>query len=473
MNQHTRRIGAGSARALAFIALVVCSSPALADDSKTKEKVEVDPTLPICRIDSSTPAALAGAPEGRQNGSIDNPLNQFAYHCLGLTGWSKYDVLSLNGQIQALDVASSVEIVPSYSRNFRTQLADGRIRASYHRFRVGGAIPIDGDRSATFADLSKSGLNEATLILGYEYGRVRIRPQEFQKRARDGLEAARRDCILDQLQRPHDDPLRERGKLLELSTHDQIRAACDGTALSRWMQENGANKYFKSIVQPQWRPREDPTLFGGAELRYTPRVERSFFPLSDPAGNGATPLTQLPADFPSNPSIVRRDLFAAKVYAGSSFLAFTKERNDTAIGKDKEVSIDGSVTYRRDLQFVAGTKDRSICPGGGAIISCSTINTAAPFLLDGWVLGARAAIRIPRLSYLPLVGIQGTFTYALDTDQLGVEVPLFAFADEEGKTEAGVVLNHTGDGRVGGLRLPGSTKISFFLGRKFRLTGRP
>lgn len=434
----------------------------------------------LCDLGPSVPARLAGVADvtGDEETAGTDPrgeLNDFTARCLGMSALDALTLIDFSGRILATSVASNAEIVPSYARYQRTLLEDGRIRASYHRWRIGASVPLDKDgKSATFADLSQPNLNEFGVIGGYEYGRVRVRRREFQRRAGDALANARRDCLENKLISPADEPFgKGGGATVRMRDRDAAIAECEGAALRTWMAAR-KEAYFATVIKPQWKPRADPSLYGGIEGRYAPNARRSFFALSDPALTGGTPITQLPPTFPAGASAITRDLYSVRLYLGTSFLLST-DRSGADIGKEKEAAFDGSISYRRDLQFVAGTQDRTICPiTAGSIARCASVNTAAPYELRGWVVSGRFAAHLPVKLFGPDAGVELRTSYAFDIDQVGVELPVYAFIESDGATKAGVALNYTDSGMTkAGLRLPGAFKLSFFLGRKFRLSGRP
>ena len=434
----------------------------------------------LCDLGPTVPARLAGIDDetGAEETAGDDPrneLNDFTARCLGMSALEALTLIDLSGRILATSVASNAEVVPSYTRYQRTLLKDGRIRASYHRWRIGASVPLDKDgKSATFADLSQPNLNEVGVIGGYEYGRVRVRRQEFQRRAGDALAAARRDCLENKLISPADEPFgKNGGATVRMRDRAAAIAECDGSALRAWMAAR-KEAYFATVIKPQWKPRADPSLYGGIEGRYAPNARRSYFSLSDPALAGGTPITQLPPAFPDGASTIRRDLYSVRLYLGTSFL-LSEDRSGSDIGKEKEAAFDGSISYRRDLQFVAGTQARTICPiAAGSIARCASVNTAAPYELRGWVASGRLAAHLPIKLFGPDAGVELRTSYAFDIDQIGVELPVYAFIEADGVTKAGVALNYTDSGMTkAGLRLPGAFKLSFFLGRKFRLSGRP
>lgn len=426
----------------------------------------------ICTIGAETPAILADVP-ARENRSYhdQNPVNEFTFRCLGLKERSALSVTDLNGQLQVTSTTTTAEVVPSYTRFYRTPMTDGRTRVSYHKFRLGASIPLDkGGKSATFADLSQPNLsNEVSLVAGFEYGRVHVNAGVARDATIAALRAARRDCLAFVASEPFRDPLADGGRILIPRTEAEVLSACDGVNLSNWMRDHKRGQtYYDAIVKPLWQPNPSSTLLLGVEGRYG-RATRSFFPLRDPANTGIPLMTSLPADFPKTSSSLTRDLFSVKVYGSTTF---SLSPNPDA---EKTAAVGISIAYRRDMQFPNGTTDQIICPPStGAYVSCPSITVAPPYVLQGWVVGGRFAIKIPRFFYLPEMGFEAKLTYALDTKQLGLEFPLYAFADAEGKTQGGVSLNCTNNGQTSnGYPLKGECKAVVFIGRKFELGGRP
>lgn len=402
---------------------------------------------------------------------VVNDPNLFQ-RCIGLGRWRDFPQSELNINLAATS-ETTIDVIPSYTRYYRSPFTDGEAFNWYWKVLGGVSVKLDsGKKSATFADLTKFEASRGIEYVGgleIGFGPRRSR-SDFLADARRGLLAARRACIAYYSSDPEADPLVLPAPGQPGSTHTVLRtpsdvvSKCTGTALTSWIAVDPERReiYYKSIVKPQWGYGKANSLYFGAEGRLS-EPELSFFPLHDPASTGMPLIRTLPPNFPKDASNVTPTLFSVIGYAG------------TVLGN--RVGLSASLSYGRRADFLKDYKDVSVCAPQqpeAAFLKCASINTAPPYVSEGWAIGGRAALAIGRFLFFPEMGLETKLSYRFDIDQFGIQVPFLTFLDDKGKTTAGVLLGCTTDGETAnGFKIDGDCRASLFVGSSFKLAGRP
>lgn len=380
--------------------------------------------------------------------------------CIGLRKWTDYSPADLNLKIVASS-DTSISIAPSWTLYRKTRTTDaGDLYNSYHKLSGGIAAKLNSDKkAANFADLTSfEFVKGVEYTLGYEYGRTAASSRAtYLKTASDALKAARRACIADLASDP--------AVMAEPSPID-ISYRCSGAALTAWIASDATRRttYYRSMILPQWGQGKEPAFYIGAEAKYS-KPEFAFFPLNDPAGTGPTPVTTLPPGFPNaGSSSASRSLFSLKAYVGT-------------VAGDR-IGLSASVSYGRTATFLKAYDDQDVCapqPATGMLhLKCAKIDTAPPYYSEGWSVGGRAAVKVPRLLFLPELGLEAKLSYRFDIDQLGFEAPLRFAIDSDGKTTGGIRVGCTSDGSTSnGTKIAGDCQAAFFVGSAFKLAGKP
>ena len=348
-----------------------------------------------------------------------------------------------------------------YTFRFRRRFPTGDqsgTRPWYIRVEPGLRAQFDAGKNAAFADLTTF---EATpgvaATFALEFGISRRHPRAADEATvLTGLSTARRECFDDHLART----------AAQQSVGDAPPATehpCRAEHFQSWLAHRSRRgRYYREIVRPSWGNADIPHYFAGLRGSYGwNRYE--FFPLQDSANTGTPLLTSLPGDFPATPTRLDRDVFSYELYAGKGW------GDGTNWGLVPSLSL----AYRRTLAFVRGTEDQQICaPSTTFFTRCHTVDIAAPYELEGFVLGARLAARFPRVLFLPSTALEFRVTHSFDVDQWGFRVPIYFINDDKGMPNGGILLACTTDGRTAvGLELPGSCRASLIISSSFRLLG--
>lgn len=243
-------------------------------------------------------------------------------------------------------------------------------------------------------------------------------------------------------------------------------SACEGNALVAWMSDaKRANQYWGEIVAPLWGYKKDPETFAGFEVRYSFQ-DLSYRPVIDPA-TGAVIATTLPAEVKIHP-----EPYSIKLYGG-----FNREVGPKLL-PTATIGLTGSLTYRREVDFIEGTFGKTLCTPATAGATFDICNAdqrlAAPYDTSGFVAGAALNLQFRRFWYFPPVALSPRFMYAFDTKRPGIEIPFFLLTDSDGKLNSGVKYTCRFRGRTPeGLELKKSCAINFFLGTSFELGKTP
>lgn len=422
-----------------------------------------------CKATANTAEAIARLP------------GRYVLECLRLDSFDKYDVTSLNAQIGFGSGNDTAEVVPSYTYFWRKPVEADASEFSFSRLQLKGGIvvPLDkqGGTTAAFANLTEAQpFKRLGFVVGLEYGfNGRAKVADLTTVAQKMLAAAQRDCLAQQtettLQLASGEPAptaKEPGVDADAKANP-----CVGTNLNTWMRSDRArqNKYFSAIDAALWGKKPKSELYVGFEYRQFPRSQ-DYLPLVDPAGLG-TPLVSAPVfaiGASGQPSAsldetklikFSSNIFSAKAYAG---------------GINGDVGWAGSLSYRRAIEFPKGVVDQVVCqPGTSPVPRCVTAYIGAPYTTEGWVVGGRLAVKLPRFAFLPGSGAEVRLSYATDLEQFGIDAPLYLLSDEKGTALGGIRFGCTTDGRTDKdfVIKKGECKVSVFVGTKFELRGLP
>lgn len=407
----------------------------------------------------------------------DRGINSFVYHCLGLTRATDYEAIT-NLSVQFTGTKGNDQADMAITRTARAVKAamvhDAKLGAdvptmvpTYNRYRIGGFGRSGSNGEVPLIDLTTSNFASGVgLVAGFEWGRSRpLKATAMRTAINGGIAKARQECIAAN---SVVDPLRSD----TAAAGDRPRialdplAACEGNALVSWMSDpKRANQYWNDIVSPLWGYKKDPETFAGFESRYAFQ-DLSYRPVIDPA-TGAVVVTTLPPAVKIHP-----EPYSFKLYGG-----FNRE-----VGPAKEptatIGLTGSLTYRREIDFIDGTAGKTVCtPGvaGAAFDICNTDqNLAAPYDTRGFVAGAAINLQFRRFWYLPPVALSPRFTYAFDTKRPGIELPFFLLTDSDGKLNSGLKYTCRFRGRTQeGLELKKTCNINLFVGTNFEIGKTP
>jgi hypothetical protein len=211
--------------------------------------------------------------------------------------------------------------------------------------------------------------------------------------------------------------------------------------------------FLNGIIGPIWGTDAFPEWFGGFRVEYA-EPTFTYFALYDPLQPNIPLLPDVSGTAVEDKS---RTNWSVGAHAGH--------------GPDKSTRVEASVTYQEQHAFPKNFSDVTICsPISGLTISrCSKVNTAAPLKTEGFVLGFRGLTQTPQRGLLPSLGFDLKLTYAFDTDQFGLDLPIYFATDKDGKLNAGVRVAVTSNGEAdNGLKLPGDAKAFFFVGTSFQ-----
>lgn len=405
----------------------------------------------LCRADAGGPLRVVTWPDA------------YRKICLQASKHRDLNVTDLNFRIEGTKDSAAVEVVPAYTFRWRTSVpgedAGVQLGTSYFRMRGGARVYLDSGGNANFADLTAPDVVAGTEgIAGIEFGGTlgRRNLDSYVKKVREALVAARQACLAEALSTPRQDPLNAAGASLGLRDEAQAIAVCDEGSLSDWMTKKKAT-YYHALIPPLWDAKSGMRFYAGVQGTYA-KPEFAFFPLIDPAGVGI-PLD--PNAYPDGQLKERESVYSVKGYGGLVF---------------SELAAAGlSLSYRRDFKYPKGTKDQTVCrEGGEPYIRCASVNIGPPYELKGFVIGGRGALAIPRLYFLPPLGVEVLPSYALDVKQFGVVASLFFATDREGKTKSGIRVGCTSAGETDtGFPLQKDCKASVFFGTELNLEGRP
>lgn len=400
-------------------------------------------------------------------------LNEYARDCLNLTQAKQYkSTTDLGLQLTGtkgdgvLDVTLSRTIRAFGLASVGKTPDEDRFRSTYTKFTIGGFGAIGTTGDASLFNLSDFEFSTGIgFQLGVEWGRSASKTRaELRKSLYGGIAKARRECIA--YYGVHD-PMLNQVDSPETNVREVVRnpdpsGKCEGQGLVDWMKDPSRNAgYWSDFVAPMWGYKQDAEIFGGWLLRYG-YSDVTYRPVKDPI-TGAVIAATLPAEIERH-----TEPFSMKVYAG--FIDPIEWR----WLKGGKWGLTGSLTWRREYSFIDKTKDQQICypaSSGATYDLCTKANLAAPYELDGLVLGGSFNFQMPRLWYLPPFALSLRPSYAFDTDRLGLEVPFFLLTDAEGKLNSGFKVNCRFKGRTPhGLDLPEECGVGIFVGTTFDLT---
>jgi len=417
--------------------------------------------------------ALNGRDKQKKEASLDEReagtdegINAFVYHCLGLKRATDYEnTTKLSAQFVASKGSDQIEaMVSRTARALKAAGDDGSSRvAVYNKYSLGGFGRTGTDGSALLIDLTESNFASGVgIVAGFEWGRMpATATSKLETKIHKGIAKARQDCVAT-----HSiiDPLTSEPSISGARPQMALNPllACEGEGLRAWMSDTErSNRYWNDIVAPIWGYDGKPETFAGVQFRYAFQ-DLKYRPVIDP-NTGAVIATTLPEAITIHP-----EPYSLKLYGG--FNRPMKFRGD----KKGDIGLTGSLTYRREVDFIAGTSGKIICTPaavGATFDFCSTDQRlAAPYDTEGFVGGVALNLQADRFWYLPKIAVSPRLTYAFDTNRFGLEVPFFLFTDSEGKLNSGVQYTCRFRGQTTeGLELKKTCGVNLFVGTSFEI----
>lgn len=398
--------------------------------------------------------------------AIARDPNRYASACLGFDEWRDYAVAGLNSTLSIGAANDVVEAVGSYSIYKRQPQGAAADKYSFTRwqFRGGPLVPLDksGGTTAAFADLTEAQpFKRVGGLLGLEWRSGHdATTAGLTASAQKMLAKAQRDC-----EEHHNEAVLALSGGGAIGEPADFPAVCRGRKLQDFMAEPARrNTYWNMIADDLWGKKPNSEFFIGVEGRYLPyRIK--YLPLRDTALTGGTLLTESPFDISGSiPDANMREFnkprYSVKLYAG---------------GVDGSFGWGGSLTHRRVADQPKGTNDVTLCPPSATVATvCPLAKISRPYDSDGWVVGGRLAVKIPRLLFFPEAGVELKVSYAADLNQVAFDAPVHLLADKDGKAMGGVRVGCTGDGKTElGYVIKGECKASVFIGTIFALRGVP
>jgi hypothetical protein len=460
-NEATRARAAAEAAAAKADAAILAAERTLAAIGAPLTTVPAPPPVATADISPATPCSVALTADAIARNAVE------FQSCLGLKGWTHFDIADLNTQLTAKLVDTRIEVGPTFTLRWGppSEAEAGRkYRTAYLKTRAAFLAQVGSDsKTAAFADLTDTGhASGMGYMIGLEYGvsGARLFDDPLNKDGyvddvQKGLDAAARDCrvsasadLVPAEAVPGNSAFR---------TQQQIIDHCSGQNLLTWMRdEKNRSKYYRSIVQPIWGNAAKPEWYGGVDWRWR-KPEYPYIPLKDPAGTGIPLVAAIPADTTKQ----KEEVWALRGYIGHRPVPW--------------LDLSASLSYRRDFVFPKGTGDQDVCPlAGGSFTICGKYNIAPPLELKGLVVGARAAVEIPRVGFLPNLASELKVTHDFETNQWGFQVPFYFVVDDKNVPNAGVLFGCTTGGRAAfDTLLPKDCKASVFLSTSFNIDGRP
>lgn len=403
----------------------------------------------------------------------DRGINAFVYRCLNLTEASQYEAITnlsvqFNGakgndtaELAVTRTARAVKKASFYNPD--TKQDEPALAATYNRYRLGGFGRVGSNGEAPLIDLTQSSFASGVgVVAGFEWGRHRpVAKSKLRTQIHAGLAKARRDCFADY---SLVDPLKPETASGADRPHIALNplTMCEGDNFRKWLTDH-SNKYWTDIVAPLWGIGDEKAeTFAGIEARYAFQ-DVSYLPVIDPA-TGAVIVTTLPDAVTIHP-----EPYSVKLYGGFN----RKIGDDTAT-----IGMTGSLTYRREIDFLGSTSGRTLCspaaPGATFDICDTDLKLAAPYDTKGFVGGLALDLQFKRFWQLPPVAMSPRLTYAFDTKRLGLELPLYLLTDSDGKLNSGVKYTCRFRGTTPeGFELKKTCSINLFVGTSFELGKSP
>ncbi|WP_408077467.1 hypothetical protein [Sphingomonas plantiphila] len=400
-------------------------------------------------------------------------LNEYTGECLGLTKAKQYkNTTDLGLQLTGnkgdgvLDVTLARTIRRFGLAEQGATPDQDTFRSSYWKFTLGGFGAAGSSGDASLFNLTDFEFDSGVgFQLGVEWGRSATKTRaELGKTLYDGIAKARRECVA--FYGIHDPMLNQADKpdaqVREVVRNPDPIAKCEGAALVDWMKDaSRSSDYWAETVAPFWGYKQDAETFGGMVFRYG-FTDFTYLPIKDPA-TGTVVVSSIPDKVE-----LHAEPYSLKAYAG--FVDPIEWR----WLKGGKWGLTGSLTWRREYSFVKATQDQEVCyprTPGATFDLCDKVNIAAPYELEGLVLGGSLNFQLPRMWYLPPFAASIRPSYALDTNRWGIEAPFFLLTDAEGKLNSGLKFVCRFKGRTPqGLELEEECGISAFIGTKFDLT---
>lgn len=362
---------------------------------------------------------------------------------------------------------------------------DRSLRTSYFSIKPAVRISTDDATQAALFDLDKFQFADGVGIkLGLEWGRSgATKRSKVKEDIEASLAKARASCIaargvLDPWAKPAaGETAAARPQQLSLRSGNDLVQQCTGTNLMAWLK-NDASASWASIVKPVWGYEAKPVVYGGVEGSMA-WSEQSYYPLRD-TNTGQLTGNNLPADFLNQKGAtpLKTTPFALSGYFGANWpidvpLFSGDNGKDDAKGR---AGLAGSITYRSTFEFPKSVKDQTVCAQLTAsnFDQCRKVNIGAPFEREGFVAAVAMKFEMPRIAFMPAIGITIRPSYAFDIGQLGLEVPIFFLSGSDGKLNSGIKLTCTDDARTkSGFQFEGECGAALFFGSTFSLSGTP
>ena len=422
---------------------------------------------------------LKGPPEPGAAGG----LNWFTWNCLLVNKYEDYPTKDLNLQLTAASSDGVVRGVYNHTvRNVYETDQGGKslVRSRYRKFSLGAFGSNSDPKNVALFDLDKFTLEDGVGgVVGIEFGvHPGVTRKKFNERISDAMDVATRRCLQDQVverTRWKADEADQAGTEMVFRSQEKLAAACSGEKFYKYLsEEENKAQSWQDIVKPIWGYEEIPRWYGGAEGSYA-RQKTTFLPLRDTATGDLLP-QDMPVDvlgdeFEEDP---RTDPYAIAAYVGTGFLS-EGVGLPGGVGTLSNAGWSAGLTYRRTFATPSSLRDQTVCAAvpNTDFDQCRDVNVAAPYELEGFVLATALKADLKHLGPVPRVAVTFKQTYAFDSDQYGVELPVHVITDAKGALNGGVKFAYQSEGEAGGVTLPDDFGVALFLGTTFNIGGKP
>lgn len=409
----------------------------------------------------------------------DRGINAFVYHCLGLINATDYESITdlsvqfsgikgnEQGEFAVTRTARALKPIYGIGDDGKRQVT--ALFPAYNRYTLGGFGRTGKGGDVPLIDLTTSNFESGVGVLaGFEWGRsADTASAKLVSNIHDGIAKARQECLAANW---IIDPLTAKTAATDArpTIADNPLSQCEGNNFVEWLSRKGnANRYWTAIVAPLWGYKTVPETRVGLEVRYAFQ-DVTYRPIIDPATGDVFPgLLALPDEITINP-----EPYSVKLYGGfNRKIGLPFDHNATW-------GLTGSLTYRREVDFIKGTSGQTFCTPAATGASFDTCRTdqrfAAPYQTSGFVGGLAMDMQLDRLSILPPIATSPRVTYAFDTDRFGIEIPVYFLTDADGKLNSGIQYTCRFRGETPeGFELKKSCNIGFFLGTNFQIGRSP
>jgi hypothetical protein len=355
----------------------------------------------------------------------------------------------------------AVELEGKYDLRFRKTgglLGSG---ASYVRLTVGGFAAEQKGAENVFFDFDDI-QNGSGFKLGLEYGVFNIGSDSRKKILKKGIENAKKECVIF-----HSINTGERVDAPIYQPNTAIQK-CSGNNLWAWIagDQKRQNLYWKEIAGKLYGIGEaEPNFIVGAIYR---QGYQDFAWLD----NAQLQAINDQSTFDALEELQSMDSgkpFSIKAYLGASLSSFgAKEDSDggvVAYGKKVGVGLVSSIAYKSEYDF----DDKvPICLPQGNYSQCQSFNLSAPENITNWVPGVSLNLKFPSVWVIPEFGISVKATYATETDQFGLQIPVYFTIADDALSGGFKYFSQEGRTKPDGTRKDESG-IAFFVGTKFKL----